>query len=477
MIEYEPVIGLEVHAELSTDTKIFCSCSTRFGSQINSNCCPVCLGMPGTLPVLNKKAVEYAVMAGLAMNCTVSEASRFDRKNYFYPDLPKSYQITQYDFPVCTGGHIEISQGDEKKVIRIARVQIEEDAAKLLHDKTGSDTIIDYNRAGVPLIEIVSDPDMASAAEAKSFLESVRAILRYIGVSDCKMENGSLRADVNISVRRKGDKAGTRTEMKNLNSFRAVTRAIRSEFERQVGLIDSGQAVLKETRRWDDTKGISIPMRSKEGANDYRYFPDPDLPEVLVSREWAEEIRRNIPELPNQKMARYMENYKLSEYCANLLTSSVEISEFFEVAAEKSGDPKSACNLITGEMARIMKERKLPEGDIPFGGEKLARLIDLVNLNIISTTAAKKVLEIMFETQSEPEEIVREMWLEIIADTEELSEIISETIKENLQTVDDYRKGKKKALGHLIGKAMARSGGRADPQILGKLLKVEMDKC
>lgn len=476
MKKYEPVIGLEVHAELSTNTKIFCSCTTRFGAVINTNCCPVCLGMPGTLPVLNKKVVEYAVMAGLAMNCSITEVSRLDRKNYFYPDLPKSYQITQYDIPICTGGYLEIGSDGAAKKIGIARIQIEEDAGKLLHDKSASDTLIDYNRAGVPLIEIVSEPDMSSAAEARAFLEAVRSILQYIGVSDCKMEEGSLRADVNISVRRTGNKAGTRTEMKNLNSFRAIVRAIGSEFERQVGIIESGGAIAQETRHWNDAKGISISMRSKEEANDYRYFPDPDLLQVVADREWVDKIRKSIPELPHQKKARYIKKYGLPEYDANLLTLTKKISEFFETAAEESGDPKAVSNWVTGEMAKIMRERKSEAEDIPFGAGKLAELIRLIDTHIISGTIAKKVLEIMFETGADPGKIVGKMGLEVIIDEYELSGTISRIIKDNPDSVADYKGGKQKAIGFLIGKAMRESNGRADPQTLERLLKTELNK-
>lgn len=474
-MDYEVVIGLEVHAELSTRTKIFCSCTTKFGGEPNTHCCPICTGMPGTLPALNKSVVEYAVKAGLAMNCSIPEFSKQDRKNYFYPDLPKAYQISQHELPLCRNGFIEINADGVAKKIGINRIHIEEDAGKLLHDEYGMGTLVDCNRGGVPLIEIVSEPDMRSAEDARIFLESIKSILQYIDVSDCKMQEGSLRADVNISVRPKGQKEfGTRTEMKNLNSFKAIIRAIESESKRQVNELESGRVIEQETRRWDDVKGFSYAMRSKEEAQDYRYFPEADLVPIVVEREWLEEIRRSIPELPASRKKRYIEAYGLPEYDAGILTGSKVLADFFEETVEKSSNAKAVSNWIMGDLLRILKEKDMEPESIPFPAEYLARLISLIDSGTISGTMAKKVFEKMFDTKKDPETIVAEEGLEVVSDEGVLVEVVKKIIRNNPKSVDDYKSGKEKALGFLMGQTMRETKGKADPQMVRKMLMDEL---
>ncbi|HHY60354.1 MAG TPA: Asp-tRNA(Asn)/Glu-tRNA(Gln) amidotransferase subunit GatB, partial [Clostridia bacterium] len=406
---YEAVIGLEIHAELSTKSKIFCSCTTEFGGEPNTHCCPICLGMPGTLPVLNRAVVEYAIKAGLATNCTIASFTKQDRKNYFYPDLPKGYQISQYDLPLCRNGYVEIETEEGKKKIRINRIHIEEDAGKLLHSETGNYSYVDYNRTGVPLIEIVTEPDLSSAAEAKAFLEKIKAILQYIGVSDCKMEEGSLRADVNVSIRPKGAKTlGERTEMKNLNSFRSIVRAIESEIERQLSIIEAGGTIERETRRWDENKGVSYPMRSKEDAQDYRYFPEPDLPPLVIKEEVINRLRQELPELPDARKERYMRDYDLPAYDARILTSSRELADFFEAAIQGSQNIKGISNWVMGDLLRILNERNLEVTQIPFPPAYLAKLVGLLDKGVINGPTAKKVFETMFDTGKDPETIVKE---------------------------------------------------------------------
>jgi len=476
-MEFETVIGLEVHAELSTKSKIYCSCTTEFGGEPNTHCCPICIGMPGVLPVLNEKVVEYAVKAGLATGCAISEFSKQDRKNYFYPDLPKAYQISQYDLPLCTGGHIDIEVDGQVKRIGITRIHIEEDAGKLMHSETGEGTLIDFNRCGVPLIEIVSEPDMRSAAEAKAYLEALKSILEYIGVSDCKMQEGSLRADVNISVRRKGEeKYGTRTEIKNLNSFRAVVRAIEAEAKRQINEIEFGGQVIQETRRWDDAKGMTFPMRSKEEAHDYRYFPEPDIAPVVVGKEWLERIKESLPELPADRRKRFVSEYGLPEYDAGVLTSSKVLADFFEDAAAESGNVKAVSNWIMGDLMKILKERELEAEDIPFPAEYLAKLVNLIDKGTISGTIAKKVFSKMFDTKKDPEAIVKEEGLEVVNDVSEISEAVRRVIENNPKSVEDYRGGKEKAFGFLVGQVMKETRGKADPQLVNKLLKEQLKK-
>lgn len=473
---YEAVIGLEIHAELSTKSKIFCSCTTEFGGEPNTHCCPICLGMPGTLPVLNRAVVEYAIKAGLATNCTIASFTKQDRKNYFYPDLPKGYQISQYDLPLCRNGYVEIETEEGKKKIRINRIHIEEDAGKLLHSETGNYSYVDYNRTGVPLIEIVTEPDLSSAAEAKAFLEKIKAILQYIGVSDCKMEEGSLRADVNVSIRPKGAKTlGERTEMKNLNSFRSIVRAIESEIERQLSIIEAGGTIERETRRWDENKGVSYPMRSKEDAQDYRYFPEPDLPPLVIKEEVINRLRQELPELPDARKERYMRDYDLPAYDARILTSSRELADFFEAAIQGSQNIKGISNWVMGDLLRILNERNLEVTQIPFPPAYLAKLVGLLDKGVINGPTAKKVFETMFDTGKDPETIVKEKGLEVLNDDSALLAVVEQVMQENPQSVADYRAGKKKALSFLVGQAMKATKGKAHPQKLNELFLSKLE--
>lgn len=479
-MEYEVVIGLEVHAELATKSKIFCSCTTEFGGEPNTHCCPICTGMPGVLPVLNKKAVEYAIMAGLATNCQIARYSKQDRKNYFYPDLPKAYQISQYDLPLCYNGYIDIEVNGQKKRIGIKRIHIEEDAGKLLHDQWEEGSLVDFNRCGVPLIEIVTEPDLRSSEETRVFLEKLKAILQYTGVSDCKMQEGSLRVDVNLSVRPKGSKEfGTRTEMKNLNSFRSVVRAIEYEAKRQIEVLESGGAVVQETRRWDEAKGITLSMRTKEEAHDYRYFPEPDLPPIVVDDSWIEEIRKRIPELPDQKKERYIKEYGLPEYDAGVLTSSKAIASFFEGCIKYTQNIKAASNWVMGEIMRILNDKGLePEeiDNIKIKPNQLASLINLVDNKTISNTIAKQVFEEMFETGKDPEVIVKEKGLVQITDRNVILEAVRQAIANNPKSVEDYKNGKDKAFGFLVGQVMKITKGKANPQLVNEILKEELEK-
>ena len=476
-MDYEIVIGMEVHAELSTKSKIYCSCTTEFGGEANTHCCPICTGMPGVLPILNKNVVEYAVRAGLAMNCNIAEFSKQDRKNYFYPDLPKAYQTSQYDLPICIGGEIEIDVEGAKKKIGITRIHIEEDAGKLMHNEWDTGTLVDYNRCGVPLIEIVSEPDIRSAEEAKAYMENVKSILEFIGVCDCKMQEGSLRADVNLSVRPVGQKQfGTRTEMKNLNSFRGIVRAVEAETQRQIREIESGGTIVQETRRWDDNKGISYSMRSKEEAHDYRYFPEPDLVPIVLEKEWIEGVKASLPELPDARKKRYIAQFGLPEYDAGILTSSKVLSDFFEEAVSKSSNAKAVSNWIMGDLMRILKDMGMDANEIPFPGEYLAKMIALIDKGIISGTIAKKVFEKMFDSKKAPEIIVKEEGLEVVSDEGALVAVIKKILENNPQSVADYKSGKEKAFGFLVGQAMKETRGKASPQVINKLLKDELDK-
>lgn len=475
--DYEVVIGLEVHAELATSSKIFCSCSTEFGGLPNTHCCPGCIGMPGTLPVLNKNVVEFAIRAGLATNCEISGFTKMDRKNYFYPDLPRAYQISQYDIPICKNGFIEIEINGVKKKIRIARIHIEEDAGKLVHDQWSTGSLVDYNRSGVPLIEIVTYPDMNSAEEARLFLEGLKAILQYTGVSDCKMQEGSLRADVNISVKPKSqEELGVRTEMKNLNSFRAIIRAIEAESRRQIEELESGGKIYRETRRWDDEKGVSFSMRSKEEAQDYRYFPESDIPPVIIDSEWVEEIRKSLPELPETRKRRYMEEYGLPAYDAEIITSSKALSDFFEETVKNGANAKTASNWIMGELLRLLKEKGVEDDSIPFPPVHLAKLIDIIEKGIITGTIAKKVFDNMFDSGKDPVAIVDEQGLKVVADTGTLLPVVKKVIENNPGSVADYKAGKTKALGFLMGQAMRETKGKADPKLINQLFIEELEK-
>ncbi len=476
--DYEAVIGLEVHAELSTKTKIFCSCANEFGGDPNTHICPVCTAMPGSLPVLNEKVVEYAVKAGLATNCTISKDSKNDRKNYFYPDTPKAYQISQYDKPLCENGYVEIETADgNKKEIRIERIHIEDDAGKLNHDDFGGDSLVDLNRAGVPLIETVSKPDMRSAEEAEQYLRKLKSIFEYIEVSDCKMQEGSLRADVNVSVRKKGtSELGTRTEMKNMNSFRSIVRAIDYEIDRQIDLIEDGGKVTQESLRWDDVSGKTFSMRGKEDAEDYRYFPDPDLVAIRLSDEYVEKIRAELPELPEIRKQRYLEKYKLAEKDAKLITSSKYLSDLFEQAIEVCNNPKAVNNWIISDISRILNETEMEPSEIPFDAKQLGELVILIDKGTISSSIGKKVLTEMFENPRNPEEIIKEKgWIQI-SDEGAIKEVVMKVLEANQKSVEDYKAGKDKALGFLVGQAMKETKGKANPQMLNKMFKEELNK-
>ena len=477
-MKYETVIGLEIHTELATNTKIFCSCENAFGGEPNTRVCPVCSGMPGTLPVLNKRVVDYAIKAGLAMNCEITKFGKQDRKNYFYPDLPKAYQISQFDLPLCQHGYIDINVEGETKRIGITRIHIEEDAGKLVHDDYGNTSMADYNRCGVPLIEIVSEPDMRSPEEARVFLETLKSILEYTEVSDCKMQEGSLRCDVNVSIRPVGQKEfGTRCEMKNVNSFSAAYRAMQYEEKRQAKVLDEGGTVDQETRRWDDIHGVSTVMRSKEDAQDYRYFPEPDLVPIVVSDEWIEEIRKTIPELPEQRKARYIAEHGLPEYDAFIITSSKTLADYFDACVAAGATPKIASNWLMGDISKILNDKELEPADIPFSAGQLAQMIALIEKGTISTSAAKKVLSAMFENPEDPEKIVEKLGLVQVSDEGAIKEMIDEVLKNNPQSVADYKAGKDKAMGFLVGQTMKMSRGKANPQIINKLLKEALDNA
>ena len=475
--DYEVVIGLEVHAELSTKTKIFCSCPTEFGGEPNTHCCPVCMAMPGALPVLNKKVVEYAIKAGLATHCDIARISKNDRKNYFYPDLPKSYQISQFDMPLCTKGYVEIETEKGPKRIGLVRIHIEEDAGKLNHDEFGRGSLVDLNRSGVPLVEIVSEPDMRSTKEVESYLKKLKSILEYIEVSDCKMQEGSLRADVNVSVRKKGDKElGTRTEMKNMNSFRSITRAIEYEAMRQVEVIEQGGKIYQETLRWDEVSGKTFSMRDKENAQDYRYFPEPDLGIIKISDEMIENIKKTLPEMPESRKERYIKEFKLPEYDSNILTSSKYLSDLFEKATEKCHNPKAVSNWIMTDITRILNEKEQEPNDIPFKAEDLGKLVELIDKGTISSKIAKQVLEEMFENPKDPEDIIREKgWIQI-SDEGAIKEVVTKILEANPASIADFKAGKDRALGFLVGQAMKETRGKANPQMLNKMFLEELNK-
>ncbi len=520
--EYETVIGLEVHVELATRTKIFCGCSTAFGGRPNSHTCPVCTGMPGALPVLNKKVLEYAVAVGLATNCSITRYCKFDRKNYFYPDNPQNYQISQLYLPVCRDGYVEIDTacgtGDAAvrerqgrravgeahgalgeahgavgeaeaagemdasrlgntdsagtKRIGIHEIHMEEDAGKLVHDEGEDCTLVDYNRSGVPLIEIVFEPDMRSAEEVIACLEKLRLIIRYLGASDCKLQEGSMRADVNLSVREAGAaELGTRTEMKNLNSFRSIARAIENERNRQIGLIESGRAVTLETRRWDEGKGASYPMRSKEDARDYRYFPDPDLVPVYIDDSFLEEIRARQPEFRTEKIKRYQAQYDIPDYDIEVITESRHTAELFEAAVALGSRPKKVSNWLMGETLRLLKEQGLDPEDIRFSPENLVKLISLTDRGVINSTVAKEVFEAMFAEDVDPEKYVEERELKMVSDGDALRKAVEEAIAANPKSVQDYRGGKDRAIGYLVGQVMKAMKGKANPAGVDALLK------
>lgn len=470
-MRYETVIGLEIHVELSTSTKLFCGCPVTFGGKPNTQCCPICVGMPGVLPVLNKKAVEYCIKAGLALNCYITEVSKMDRKNYFYPDLPKAYQTSQLNLPVCLKGYLDIQSGDELKRVGITRIHLEEDAGKLMHDRSGFGTLIDYNRGGIPLIEIVTEPELHSAEQSKLFLETLKSILEYIDISDCKMQEGSLRCDVNISVRPEGqNNLGKRVEIKNMNSFRAAFRAIEYEEKRQKDFLENGNEIVQETRRWDDIEGKTHSMRRKEGAHDYKYFPEPDLVPVIVSKTWFEAIKSEIPELPMQKKKCYIEKYGLSAYDADVLTSSKLLAELFEQILLEYPKPKIVVNWLMGDYLRLLKDRGTSIEAAPLLPNSMSRLLTLVDKSVISGTIAKTVFEEMFDTGKSPETIIEQKGLQQITDSDEIERIIDQVIAQNTKSVADFKEGKTKALGFLIGQAMRLTRGKANPQLLNDKL-------
>lgn len=470
--QYETVIGLEVHVELATKTKIFCSCSTEFGGAPNTHTCPVCTGMPGSLPVLNRQVVEYALAVGLAVNCEINQYCRFDRKNYFYPDNPQNYQISQLYLPICHDGFVEIETAAGKKKVGIHEIHMEEDAGKLIHDEWEDCSLVDYNRSGVPLIEIVSEPDMRSADEVIAYLEKLRLIIQYLGASDCKLQEGSMRADVNLSVREAGAlEFGTRTEMKNLNSFKAIARAIEGERKRQIELLEAGKKVVQETRRWDDNKESSRAMRSKEDAKDYRYFPDPDLPPVTISDAWIQEIKDCQPELKTEKMARYQEEYGLSAYDADIITEAKHMADIFEATVSLCGKPKEAANWLMVEAMRLLKEEAQEPEAIRFSPENLAKLIVLVDNGTINRTVAKEVFEKIFAEDIDPEAYVEENGLKVVNDEGALRAVIREVIAANPQSVTDYHNGKERARGFLVGQTMRAMKGKADPAMVNRVLE------
>lgn len=472
MKQYETVIGLEVHVELATKTKIFCSCSTAFGGAPNSHTCPVCTGMPGSLPVLNKQVVEYAMAVGLATNCKINQFCKFDRKNYFYPDNPQNYQISQLYLPICVNGNIEIETAAGKKKIGIHEIHMEEDAGKLIHDEWEDCSLVDYNRSGVPLIEIVSEPDMRSAEEVIAYLDKLRLIIQYLGASDCKLQEGSMRADVNLSVREVGATAyGTRTEMKNLNSFKAITRAIEGERTRQIELLEEGKQIVQETRRWDDNKEYSYAMRSKEDAQDYRYFPEPDLVPVVISDSWLQRVKEQQPELRDEKIARYKKEYKIPEYDILILTSSKKMADLFEDTIALGKKPKEVSNWLMGEAMRLLKEEDKEADEISFSPIHLGKLIDLVEEGTINRTVAKEVFEVIFREDVDPEKYVEEKGLKTVTDEGILRRMIEEVIQENAQSVADYHAGKTKAMGFLVGQTMKAMKGKADPGRINQILK------
>ena len=475
--QYETVIGLEVHVELATKTKIFCGCSTEFGGAPNTHTCPVCTGMPGSLPVLNKQVVEYALAVGLATNCEINQYCKFDRKNYFYPDNPQNYQISQLYLPICHDGYVEIdTEAGGKKKVGIHEIHMEEDAGKLIHDEEGN-SLVDFNRSGVPLIEIVSEPDMRSAEEVIAYLEKLRMIIQYLGASDCKLQEGSMRADVNLSVREVGAaEFGTRTEMKNLNSFKAIAHAIEGEKQRQIELIEDGQPVVQETRRWDDTKAFSYAMRSKEDAQDYRYFPDPDLVPLMISDEWIQSIKAKQPELRTEKIERYKAEFELPQYDAEIITGSKKLADIFEATTAICKKPKKVSNWLMVETFRLLSENGQEPEDIKFSPENLAKLIDLADAGTVNSTVAKEVFEKVFYENIDPVKYVEEKGLKTVSDEGELRAIVEEVTANNQKMVDDYKNGKKKAIGALVGQTMKATKGKANPGLVNKLLEELLNK-
>jgi len=476
-MEFLTTMGLEVHCELSTKTKIFCSCSTEFGGEPNTHVCEVCSGMPGTLPVVNESVVEYAIRTGIATNCQITRYNKFDRKNYFYPDLPKAYQVSQLYLPICQNGHIDIDVNGTKKAIRIKEIHMEEDAGKLIHDPYDDSTLVDYNRCGVPLLEIVSEPDFESGDEVIAYLTKLRAILQYIDVSDCKMEQGSLRADVNLSIRPVGStELGTRTEMKNINSFKAIARAIEGERERQIDLIEDGGRVVQETRRWDDGKGKSYAMRSKENAQDYRYFPEPDLVPIEISDEWIERVKNALPELPTEKKARYLKEYDLPEYDVDIITGSKYLVNIFEKALAVCDQPKEVSNWILGEVLRLASETATEYENISFDAANLGKLILILKNKVINRTTAKEVFEKMFSENTDPEKYIKEHKLEMVNDTSAVKNVVEKVLAANPKSIEEYKAGNEKVTRFLMGQCMKELKGKADPASVNEAIAEALSK-
>jgi aspartyl-tRNA(Asn)/glutamyl-tRNA(Gln) amidotransferase subunit B len=477
MKKYEVVIGLEVHAQLLTETKMFCRCSTKFGSEPNSQTCPVCIGMPGVLPVMNRKAVEYAILTGLATNCRIAPYSRFARKNYFYPDLPKNYQISQYELPLCENGFVEIVVGDEVKRIGITRIHMEEDAGKNIHEERGDHSFVDLNRTGVPLMEIVSEPDLRSPGEASEYMKKLRAILRYLGVCDGNMEQGSLRCDANVSIRPVGqNEFGTRAELKNINSFKFVEKALEYEIKRQVSVIEDGGRIIQETRLWDSAAGVTRSMRSKEEAHDYRYFPEPDLPPIRVSQEWIDEIKANLPELPDEKRKRFIGQHGLPEYDAELLTSEKAIADWYERVVESGGQPKVVANWMMGDLMRLLNEENKSVDALLFGPAQMVGMLKLIDDDTISGKIAKTVFEEMYRTGKNAGDIVKEKGLVQISDTSEIEMAVDDVLAKSASEVERFKAGDEKLMGFFVGQVMKATKGKANPKMLNDLLKEKLGK-
>lgn len=474
-MKYEAVIGLEIHCELKTKTKIFCGCATGFGAEQNTHVCPVCLGLPGVLPTVNKRVVEFGIKAGLATNCTINKYSKFDRKNYYYPDLPKNWQTSQYDLPIAEHGWVDIDVDGEKKRIRLTRIHMEEDAGKLVHSgttiKDSATSNVDYNRTGVPLLEIVSEPDLRSAEEARAYMEKIKAIMEYIDVSNCRMEEGNLRADINVSLRPAGTKElGTRTEMKNINSFKNLEDAINYEIERQQEVLENGGHIVQETRTFDPARGITLSMRSKENAHDYRYMPEPDLPPIVTSEETIEKYRSELPELPDARRARLEKEYGLSDYDAGIITSSRAMAEYFDAVVATGADPKLAANWIMGDLAKNLNDDGIDIAKSPVSAERLGKMIGLIMKDTISGKIAKKVFKEMWTNEDDPEKIVKDKGLVQITDTGAIEAAVDAAIAANPKAVAEYKGGKKKAIGALVGQVMKATRGKANPQMVNKML-------
>jgi len=476
--QYESVIGLEVHAQLLTETKIFCGCKNEYGAEPNTNTCPICLGMPGVLPVLNKKAVEFAIKMGLATNCKIRGFSRFARKNYFYPDLPKGYQISQYEEPLCYDGYVNIRVNGKNKKIRIRRIHLEEDAGKSIHiHGKGDYTLVDYNRCGVPLIEIVTEPDISSPEEAYLYLSKIKQILEYLEISDCNMEEGSLRCDANISVRKVGVKElGTKTEMKNMNSFRGVERALEFEINRQIEILKEGGKVLQQTLLWDEDRGKARVMRTKEEADDYRYFPEPDLVPMKIEKEWIEEINKALPELPDEKYARFLNSYNLREYDVEILTSDKYLANYFEETVKYLDDPVLASKWIQSEVLRVLKDKNISVRDIKLKPKTFAELLRLIKNGTITGNVGKDIFNEIVDSDESPEEIVRKKGLVQVSDTDELMKVVNEVLAENPNEVERYKAGKKNLIGFFMGQVMRKTKGKANPKIVNKLLSEFLNK-